>query len=110
MRKIINNPEHVVDEMMEGYISAYSRYYVKHPDVNGVILKQRRKDKVALVKRTILKVAEQVYVLADSSKFGGGYVSVICPIQDVYKIITDSDVSRENIKKAQESNISLVIA
>ena len=58
----------------------------------------------------ILKVAEQVYVLADSSKFGGGYVSVICPIQDVYKIITDSDVSRENIKKAQESNISLVIA
>lgn len=32
MRKIINNPEHVVDEMMEGYISAYSRYYVKHPD------------------------------------------------------------------------------
>ena len=62
------------------------------------------------VKRTILKVAEQVYVLADSSKFGGGYVSVICPIQDVYKIITDSDVSRENIKKAQESNISLVIA
>ena len=49
MRKIINNPEHVVDEMMEGYISAYSRYYVKHPDVNGVILKQRRKDKVALV-------------------------------------------------------------
>lgn len=49
MRKIINNPEHVVDEMMEGYISAYGRYYVKHPDVNGVILKQRRKDKVALV-------------------------------------------------------------
>ena len=49
MRKIINNAEHVVDEMMEGYISAYSRYYVKHPDVNGVILKQRRKDKVALV-------------------------------------------------------------
>ena len=49
MRKIINNPEHVVDEMMEGYISAYSRYYVKHPDVNGVILKQKRKDKVALV-------------------------------------------------------------
>lgn len=35
--------------MMEGYISAYGRYYEKHPKVNGVILKQRRKDKVALV-------------------------------------------------------------
>ena len=49
MRKIINSPDNVVSEMMEGYISAYSRYYEKHPNVNGVILKQRRKDKVALV-------------------------------------------------------------
>ena len=49
MRKIINSPDKVVEEMMEGYISAYSRYYEKHPSVNGVILKQKRKDKVALV-------------------------------------------------------------
>ena len=49
MRKIINHPDHVVREMMEGYIAAYGRYYVKHPKVNGVILKQHRKDKVALV-------------------------------------------------------------
>lgn len=49
MRKIINSPERVVEEMMEGYISAYSRYYRKHPKVNGVILKNHRKDKVALV-------------------------------------------------------------
>lgn len=49
MRKIINHPDHVVREMMEGYIAAYGRYYAKHPRVNGVILKQHRKDKVALV-------------------------------------------------------------
>ncbi|SHJ42948.1 dihydroxyacetone kinase subunit DhaL [Hespellia stercorisuis] len=49
MKKIINNPDHVVDEMMAGYISAYRRYFEKHPSVNGVISKQRRKDKVALV-------------------------------------------------------------
>ncbi len=49
MKKIINSPDNVVSEMMEGYISAYGRYYEKHPDVNGVILKQRRRDKVALV-------------------------------------------------------------
>lgn len=49
MRKIINSPENVVEEMMEGYISAYGRYYKKHPKVNGVILKEHRKDKVALV-------------------------------------------------------------
>lgn len=51
-----------------------------------------------------------IYVLADSSKFGGGYLSVICPIQDVYKIITDNEVSKDNIKKAQELKVPLVIA
>ena len=49
MRKIINNPDNVVTEMMEGYIGAYGKYFQKHPEVNGVISKQRRKDKVALV-------------------------------------------------------------
>lgn len=49
MRKIINAPDKVVEEMMEGFIAAYGRYYVKHPNVNGVILRPGRKDKVALV-------------------------------------------------------------
>lgn len=62
------------------------------------------------VKKAILKVAEEVYVLADSSKFRGGYLSVICPIRDVYKIITDNEVSGENIRKAQEHEVPLVIA
>jgi dihydroxyacetone kinase len=49
MRKIINNPDNVVKEMMEGFVDAYGRYYVKHPRVNGVILKQQRENKVVLV-------------------------------------------------------------
>lgn len=62
------------------------------------------------VKRGILKAAKKVYVLADSSKFGGGYLSVICPINQVYKIITDNQVSKEDVKIAQELNVPLVIA
>lgn len=62
------------------------------------------------VKHAILKAAEEVYVLADSSKFGGGYLSVICPIDAVYKIITDNEVSKENVKLAQELKVPLVIA
>lgn len=62
------------------------------------------------VKKAILKAAGKTYVLADSSKFGGGYVSVICPIRDVYKIITDSEVSKEYIRKAQQLEVPLVIA
>ena len=59
------------------------------------------------VKRAIF---QQVFVLADSSKFGGGYVSVICPVKDVYKIITDSQISKEYIRKAEHEQIPLVIA
>ena len=62
------------------------------------------------VKKAIMKAAEKVYVLADSSKFGGGYLSVICPTNEVYKIITDDGVSRENIRKAEELDVPLVIA
>lgn len=46
------------------------------------------------VKKAIMKAAEKVYVLADSSKFGGGYLSVICPTNEVDKIITDDGVSK----------------
>ena len=56
------------------------------------------------------KERKEVYVLADSSKFGGGYLSVICPINAVHKIITDSHVSKENIAIAKEMKVPLVIA
>lgn len=62
------------------------------------------------VKKAIMKAAEKVYVLADSSKFGGGYLSVICPTNEVDKIITDDGVSKEDIQKAKELDVSLVIA
>ena len=62
------------------------------------------------VKKAIMKAAEKVYVLADSSKFGGGYLSVICPTNEVYKIITDDRVSKENVSKAKELGVPLVVA
>ena len=62
------------------------------------------------VKKAIMKAAEKVYVLADSSKFGGGYLSVICPTNEVDKIITDDGVSKEDIQKVKELDIPLVIA
>lgn len=49
MRKIINESPQVVAEMMEGFCGAYHKFYKKHPQVNGVIGKQRRRNKVSLV-------------------------------------------------------------
>lgn len=62
------------------------------------------------VKRAILHAAKEVYVLADSTKFGGGYLSVICPIKEVHKIITDEQVSKEDKQMAKEKKVPLVIA
>jgi len=49
MKKIINSAENIIEEMLEGFIGAHHRYYEKHPEVNGVIAKDKRKEKVALV-------------------------------------------------------------
>src|SRR5699024_1261000 len=48
MKKIINNPENVVTEMIEGYIAAYPERYSKVEGVNGLV-KNELKDKVAVV-------------------------------------------------------------
>lgn len=49
MKKIINLPENVVQEAAEGFAAAFEKYIEKHPDVNGIIFKQKRSGKVALV-------------------------------------------------------------
>lgn len=62
------------------------------------------------VKQAILKATDNVYVLADSSKFGGGYLSVICPLKKIHRIITDKQVAKEYVKRAETEQIPLVIA
>ncbi|MED4599963.1 dihydroxyacetone kinase subunit DhaK [Paenibacillus validus] len=48
MKKLINNPERVVDEMIEGFIHAFGNDYTKVDGINGIVLKHK-KDKVGLV-------------------------------------------------------------
>lgn len=62
------------------------------------------------VKQAILKSADEVYVLADHSKFAGGYLSVICPLNQIKKIITDAQIDEEHVKRAEREQIPLVIA
>jgi dihydroxyacetone kinase len=49
MKKIINKDSDLVDEMLSGYLAAYSRYFERISDSNAFIYKGRRKNKVALV-------------------------------------------------------------
>ena len=59
------------------------------------------------IKRAVLDTTDKVFVLADSTKFGAGYLEVICPLSDVYRIITDSGLKQEYIDKAEEEHIPL---
>ena len=49
MKKIINNPENIIPELMEGFVAGNSRYFEKVPGFNGILYKKRRQDKVTLV-------------------------------------------------------------
>ena len=49
MKKIINDGQNVVAEMLSGYLSAYSRYYERVGDSNAFTYKNRRKHKVSIV-------------------------------------------------------------
>lgn len=48
MKKILNDPNQVVDELIEGYLQAYPRYYERVPGVKGLTVKNK-KDKVAIL-------------------------------------------------------------
>lgn len=49
MKKIINEANNVVQEMLDGFVSAHANYLKKLPDANGVVYNRKRTGKVALV-------------------------------------------------------------
>ncbi|MBE6052400.1 MAG: dihydroxyacetone kinase subunit DhaK [Clostridium sartagoforme] len=49
MKKVINNPEFVVEEMLEGMIYAYPQYIKKVDNANVLVRKNLKADKVTLV-------------------------------------------------------------
>lgn len=61
------------------------------------------------VKKAVLKISEQVYLMVDSSKFGGGYVLVVCPLSKITKTITDCGLDEKSRRLAKEQQIDLDI-
>lgn len=59
------------------------------------------------VKKAILQSADQVFLLVDSSKFGGGYILVVCPLDRIERIITDSSIRAEDLEMASERNVKI---
>lgn len=64
----------------------------------------------AEVKRAMIGRADEIYVLADHTKFGGGSLFTVCEMKEVKRIITDSDISKEILETAGKLKIQLEVA
>lgn len=49
MKKLINKPEDVVTESLEGFLAMYGELYEKIPGANGILYKNRGNDRVAFL-------------------------------------------------------------
>ena len=61
------------------------------------------------LKKSIIEMSNEVIALTDSSKFGNVCFVKVCDIHEVNSIITDSNISKAEIKKFQYENIKLHI-
>lgn len=62
----------------------------------------------ANVKRVMMSVANKVYIVADDSKFGKVFFSVICPVKDVDYIITNKKFHKNQIKSYEKMGVEII--
>jgi len=61
----------------------------------------------AKAKKDIIEIADEVILLADSSKFDKVALSVVCPFDKVDKLITDKKVEKSFVKKAEKLGVEV---
>lgn len=57
----------------------------------------------------MMKAAEEVVVVADSSKFGHAALAHLCPLHAVHHLIVDAGISKEWTKTIQQAGIRLTV-
>lgn len=62
------------------------------------------------VKRAMISAASEVYLLADSTKFGKTALAVLGGIEGVDFVITDGDITEEHRHMLERRNVKLIIA
>jgi len=64
----------------------------------------------ASLNQIMIEIAKEVILVADSSKFKRRSLAFICPPNKIDMIVTDDKISKEDLKKLQESGIKVIIA
>ncbi len=62
------------------------------------------------IKKAMIKSAEKVFLIIDSTKIGKTSFGVICGLSDIHAVITDSGISKEQQEQFRKEGIQLVIA
>ena len=107
--QVVGNPPSLLDNIAVNAIRQFNvdKAFV---GVNGINLKVGLTSMGAPqmdTKREIIKMANQTYVIADSTKFGTGNLFTVCPMTDIYKVITDTGVTKEIIHLAKKVNVDM---
>jgi len=63
----------------------------------------------AQLKRTMIKSAEQLFAIIDSSKFGKDDLTPIAGVEDIYQLLTDEKVSNEWIGQLERAGVHTII-
>ena len=58
----------------------------------------------------MIRLAQKVVIMADSSKFGRRGLGKICSLDQIHYIITDNAVPAETVKILEEEGIKVIIA
>ena len=61
------------------------------------------------VNQLMMRIAREIILVADSSKFGKRSMSVIAKIQDVDKIITDRNIQKEDFNRLRDLGIEIIL-
>lgn len=62
----------------------------------------------SFVKKKMIEIADEVYLLADYTKFGVQALSRIAPLETIHYMITDSKTDQAYIRSLQELNIEVI--
>lgn len=64
----------------------------------------------AQIKRAMIKVADEVIVVADHSKLGKVHFAKVAPITAIHKLVTDEGISPEDVKAFEAQGVEVIIA
>ena len=64
----------------------------------------------ASLNQIMIDISKEIILVADSSKFKRRSLALICPINKIDVVITDSGISKEDLKRLQDSGIKVIVA